>query len=53
MATSQSLDRESRGRAGAEPDDHAILDQLDRCLRRRALEGVSIGISQEWSSAHG
>jgi hypothetical protein len=53
MAPSEGIDSESCGRAGAEPDDHAILDQFDRCLHRRTLEGVSIGVSREWSRAHG
>ena len=44
MPPGQRLDREGRRRAGAEPDDHAVLDQLDRRLRRRALQRVAIGI---------
>src|SRR5262249_58569981 len=47
MAPSESLNREGRRRAGAEPNDHAILDQVDRRFRRRALEGVSVGIGRE------
>src|SRR5262249_686322 len=53
IAPSESRDRESRSRAGTESDNHAILDQVDRCLRRRTLEGISIGIGQEWSRATG
>ena len=53
MPPGQRLDRESRRRAGAEPDDHAILDQLDRRLRRRALQRVAIGIGWERGGAHG
>ncbi len=44
MPAGQGLDRECRRRAGAEPDDHAVLDQLDRRLRRLALEGIAIGV---------
>jgi hypothetical protein len=47
MPPRQSLDRESRSRTGAESDDHAILDHLDRCLRRRALQRIAIGIAWE------
>ena len=53
MPPGQRLDRESRRRAGAEPDDHAVLDQLDRRLRRRALQRVAIGIGRERGRAHG
>ena len=53
MPAGQRLDRESRRRAGAEADDHALLDQLDRRLRRRALQRVAIGVGWEARRAHG
>jgi hypothetical protein len=34
----QGFEREGRSRARAEPDDHAIPDQLGSCVGRRALE---------------
>ncbi len=34
------LDCEGRRRAGAEPDDHAILNKFNRLLRSYALEGI-------------
>jgi hypothetical protein len=40
MTLGKRIDRESLRRAGAEPDDHAILDKFNRCLRCRALEGI-------------
>ena len=49
MPPGQRLDGERRRRAGAEPDDHAVLDQLDRRLRRRALQRVAIRIG--WDAA--
>ena len=53
MPPGQSLDRESCRRAGAEPDDHAVLDQLDRSLRRGALQRVAIGIGRGRGRTHG
>ena len=35
------------------PDDHALLDQLDRRLRRRALQRVAIRIGWDGGGAHG
>ena len=43
MPPGERLDGEGGRRAGAEPDDHAILDKLHRGLRGRALEGISLG----------
>jgi len=45
MPSGQRFDRERRRRTGAEPDDHAVLDQFDRSLRRGALQRVAIAIS--------
>jgi hypothetical protein len=45
MAPSKSIDRERRRRARAEPDDHPILDKLDRRLRRRALEDAPVDLT--------
>jgi hypothetical protein len=53
MPPRQGLDREGRRRAGAEPDDHAVLDQRDRRLGRRAFQRVAVGIGRRGSGAHG
>ena len=53
MPAGQRLDRESRRRAGAEADDHAVLDQLDRRLRRRTLQRVAIRIGRTERHAGG
>ena len=52
MPPGERLDGEGRRRAGAEPDDHAILDQLHRGLRGRALEGVPLGAGLGSRRAH-
>ena len=52
MAPGERLDGEGRRRAGAKSDDHAILDQLDRRFRRRALERVAVGLGRMRHGAH-
>ena len=41
-ARAEPLDDKGGGRPGAEPDDHAVLDLLDRAHSRRALQLVAI-----------
>ena len=38
----QGVERESRSRARAEPDDHAVPDQLGSRVSRRSLERVAV-----------
>jgi hypothetical protein len=52
MPAGKRLDGEGCGRAGSEPDDHAVLDQLHRCLRGRAPEGAAVGVGLGSRRAH-
>src|SRR5712691_10460768 len=42
MTRCQGLEREGRRRARAEPDEHAIPDELGSRVGRRALERVAV-----------
>jgi hypothetical protein len=42
MTPCQGLERESRSRARAEPDEHAIPDQSGSRVSRRLLERVAV-----------
>ena len=53
MALGKRLDREGRRRAGAKPDDHAVLHQPDRSFRRLPLEGVPVGLARRRRRTHG
>ena len=52
MTPRERLDRESRRRAAAKPDDHVILDQLHRGLGGGALESVPIDTGRGRSRIH-
>jgi len=52
MTPCQSVKRKGRGRARAEPDDHAVLHQLGRRIGCRALKRVAVGAGGS-SDTHG
>jgi hypothetical protein len=43
MPPGKRFDCKGCGRARAEPDHHSILDQLDCCFSRCALQSISVG----------
>src|SRR5262245_26547695 len=53
MAPGQRLDREGRRRAGAEPDDHVLRNQLHGSLGSCALKSVAYGAccAHDWGAA--
>ena len=52
MAHRQSLDGEGRGRAGTEPDDHAVGHELDRSLGRGALQCIAFRLARLYLVRH-
>ncbi len=52
MTSSEGLDGIDRRRAGAQSDNHAILDQLHCGLRGRAFKGVPLGAGLGSRGAH-
>jgi hypothetical protein len=52
MAPRECLDRKSRCRAAAKPDDHVLLDQLHRRLGGGPLKSVPISVGRGRSGVH-